>query len=442
MNNVVLDCNQKNIVESPEKKIAVIAGAGSGKTAVLTQRIRFLVEKKRVDPASITAITFTNMAADEMKERLADIQGVRNMFIGTIHSFANHILKESGNHYGILSDDVYATLVAELITNYCKHLTVEKYVEYDSIVKAYKSGDTKVTRAMIDNFFTAPEKAELEVITCEDPNATNARYPENVYSLCKKRDILTFDELIIKAQKYISNENRIKYLFVDEYQDVGNLEDDFIRTLNAENYFIVGDDWQSIYGWKGANVAIFKSYVQSKEWRVYRLDNNYRNAVDIISFAEEVISSVDNRLKKRIIAMNRDRGNVTVDKKEKLYEQLRKIKKRKNFKDWFILTRTRKDMNEILRVCEEEEVPAVSFSKADLSLEELRGLMAENKIKVLTVHAAKGLETNNVILYGNFPVQMKREGNDTVVKLERKFEERRIMYVGITRARNRIVVLN
>ena len=99
-------------------------------------------------------------------------------------------------------------------------------------------------------------------------------------------------------------------------------------------------------------------------------------------------------------------------------------------------------MNEILNVCKEEGIPAVSFSKSELSLEELRNELKENRVKVLTVHAAKGLEANNVILYGNFPVEMKRDPQATVAKIEKRYEERRIMYVGVTRARNRIVVLN
>ena len=102
---LILSPIQKKIVESDASHIIVAAGAGSGKTRVLTKRIEYLITKKQVDPSSIVAITLTNMAADEMRERLADVKGIGDAFIGTIHSFANKIFYSSGSKYSIYNDD-------------------------------------------------------------------------------------------------------------------------------------------------------------------------------------------------------------------------------------------------------------------------------------------------------------------------------------------------
>lgn len=437
-----LDRTQRIIVESNSRKIVVVAGAGSGKTAVLTQRIRHLVQVKGVSPSDITAITFTNMAADEMKERLSDIKGIEDMFVGTIHSFANRILKDDGRYYKILTDDLYSEIVQELIDKYCTYLKKERFIEYVDLVYRYKRGEANVSRDDVTHFFESEEIWEYELLNREYVDDTELSYPESVYTVCRKRGIITFDELIIKARASLNNYGSIRYLFVDEYQDVGNLEDNFIRSLEADNVFLVGDDWQSIYGFKGANVAIFKDYVQSKDWKVYHLNNNYRNSVGVSEFAQKIIGEVDNRLDKRVVIKNLDKGNVRVDEKKSLEMHLNGIKMSKKYNKWFILTRTRKDLNVVLDKCKEVGLPALTFSKSDFSLEEMRELMSQNVVKVLTVHASKGLEADNVLLYGNFPVKMEKSGCEDPRKRERKFEERRIMYVGVTRAKNRIVVLN
>lgn len=435
-----LDADQKRIVESDAAKMVVVAGAGSGKTAVLTERIRYLVNVKGVNPANITAITFTNMAADELKERLADIDGVDDMFIGTIHSFANHILRDSGKRFKLLTDEVNSKLVKELVDKYCKHLTVDKYIKYENVKKAFETGSPNIKRRDVQNVFDASEQIEFDAITRKDTDDGNTKYPESVYSLCKKRNIMTFDDLLVEAKQYIDRVGSMEYVFVDEYQDVGNLEDEFIRALSADNYFFVGDDWQSIYGFKGANVSIFKDYVKAAGWTVYHLDNNYRNAANIVEFANKVIKSVVNRIEKHIRIMNEDRGNVTTDKQENLEAYLNKIKKNKRKDNWFILTRNKDALNFILGKCEEMDIPAMALSKTDSSLEEIQEMMRENKVKVMTIHASKGLEADNVILYGNFPVYV--DIDEYSEDAEKLYEERRVFYVGATRAKSRLIVLS
>lgn len=127
---VVLDEQQNEAVHTRSNLALVVAGAGSGKTRVLTERVKFLISEG-VQPSNIVAITFTNMAAEEMKERLASVEGIGDVFIGTIHSFANRVMKLQGNtNYRIYNDDIENDFHRELISKYCKSLTFERYLEY------------------------------------------------------------------------------------------------------------------------------------------------------------------------------------------------------------------------------------------------------------------------------------------------------------------------
>lgn len=124
-----LDPTQQEIVTSSAKNIIVSAGAGSGKTRVLTERVKYLLEEG-VTPDSIVCITFTNKAADEMKQRLSNVQGIGDAFIGTIHSFANRIFKNSGTNYELLTKDKEIDIIKGLIKQYGKYVTPDEYMQY------------------------------------------------------------------------------------------------------------------------------------------------------------------------------------------------------------------------------------------------------------------------------------------------------------------------
>lgn len=347
-----LDEQQKQVVESPARNIVVIAGAGSGKTTALTERIRFLLEHG-APPNKIVAITFTNMAAEEMKQRLAGIQGIENVFIGTIHSFAN------------------------------------KYIK-------------KYSKLNIDE--------------------NNPKY---------------FDEMLKKATIYckLCKKNNPKFILIDEFQDVGELEYNFINQLNPESYFIVGDDWQNIYGFKGCDSKFLIDYANNSKFTTYYLTNNYRCCEEIIKVSQKIINQVKNKINKNIAIKNFEKGEVEVLSFKMLKQYLRKIDKTSNKKDWFILTRSNRDLNMIHDSCEKMGIPNTTFKKSELTFEDLNKIMEENTVKILTVHTAKGLQAKNVILYGNFPI-VANYGNASTP------EERRVMYVGCTRAEKNLYIMN
>lgn len=235
----MLDEKQLEIVNSNESRIIVEAGGGSGKTRCLIERIKRLLNDG-VEAQNIVAITFTNMAAEEMKERLVGVPGIGDCFIGTIHSFANKIFKNSNEDYKLFNQDIQDQFMNVLIELYGKFTKQEDYFKYKECMKKVDSG--LLDEGEIENF--VPRKAVYEIKVFMD-KITNINYPQTMKDLCKKYHVITFDELLKRTTQYFKEINgKIEYLFVDEYQDIGPLEKEFFISLNADNYFYIGDEKQ------------------------------------------------------------------------------------------------------------------------------------------------------------------------------------------------------
>ena len=425
-----LSKEQKQIVESDAKNIIVAAGAGSGKTRVLIERIKYLLEEKSVDPSNIVAITFTNMAADEMRERLSNVKGIGDAFIGTIHSFANRIFRNAGVEYQIYSDEKDSELHKYLIDKYCKFLTYYKYLQFKDLRNKAEMGI--ISEDNFRSFLLPSERAELSAMD----NDNSASFPETIKSLCRQFNLITFDQLLGYATDYFKSIGaEIEYVLVDEFQDVGTLEYNFIKSLNAHNYFFVGDDWQSIYGFKGGNVNIFKSLISDKRFTKYYLQDNYRSGSEIIKLSKQIINQVPGIIQKKIVCKSGRTGTVRVDNKCHLQTYLENIRLNgEHFGDWFILVRSNRDVYQYSDLLKRMRIPFSTFKRADLSLNELRAEMAKDTVKLLTIHTSKGLEAPNVLLVGNFPIK--------VPIYQRSYDERKVMYVACTRSQNQLIILN
>lgn len=417
-----LDKQQQQVVTSKANKILVVAGAGSGKTRVLTERVNHLINSG-VEAVNIVCITFTNMASQEMKERLSDVPTIGDAFIGTIHSFANTIYKTSGLTYQILTTEVSNEIYKELLmsTKY-KALTYPKYLKYLDVQKLNEDG--KLSDEVLNDFLLPSEQDALREVE------------RGMRRLCKERHIISFSELLVETKAYYKKiGGSIEYLLVDEFQDVGNLEASFVESLNATNTFYVGDDWQSIYGFKGGNVSIFTNLIEDSDFKVYFLENNYRNSALIVDIAEKVISQVKSKIDKKVNVLTKTKGSVIVNNKGKIANYLQNMEKSSDkWGDWFILTRNNKELLEVGRLLEDRKIPYMSFKRAGMSYEQMQDIMKIDCVKLLTVHMSKGLENKNVCLYGNFPVKMPN--------WYRNEDERKVMYVGITRAKENLIILN
>lgn len=227
-----------------------------------------------------------------------------------------------------------------------------------------------------------------------------------------------FDKILEKALT-ISKDRypKIKHLLVDECQDLSELEHRFIAKIPTENIFFTGDDRQMIYGFKGVKLEdLFRIYRRA-DFEKYYLVQNYRNAPNIIKFAEDFIHG-DDQLSPPSIPMKTKLGTIETCSFRSALEEL---KEDGNWGSWFILARTNNELVDIQDILKEEEIPSVTFKKGDLELIELEELMASNRVKLLSIHTSKGSEASNVIVVGAKTYSP---------------EERRIAYVAATRAKN------
>ena len=422
----MLDKNQQEIVDSNEPRIIVEAGAGSGKTRVLIERVKRLL-KDGVEPSNMVCITFTNMAAEEMKERLVGVPGIGDCFIGTIHSFANKIFKNSNIEYKLFNEEIQDQFMSVLIALYGKFLTMPVYIKYKDYAKKVDMG--LMEEEDIERFIDPNALYEIKVFL---KNYRDKNYPENMNILCKRHNVITFDELLERTTKYFKEiDGKVEYLFVDEFQDIGPLEKKFFQALNADNYFYVGDEKQALYAFKGGNVNFFLNLIKSPKWKTYYLKNNYRCGQAILELATRVIVQADDVISYESICKSGKVGNTIVDSKYKIDNYLKNIT---NYKDWFVLVRTNKDLVKLEAKMREFEIPYVSFRKGEMTLDQMRNCMAEDKVKLLTIHTSKGLESPNVLLWGNFPIRQK--------PYLRNNDELKVLYVGITRGIDQTIVLN
>lgn len=218
---------QLNIINAMEKNIVVNAAAGSGKTRTLTERLKKLIEWG-INPAEIVCITFTNLAADELKERLKDVPQIGDCFVGTIHSFANRIYGESGIHYELLLPERELLIYEEILNKKeFSALSIKRFYAYLDLKQKVEKG--KASETQLSNFLTPSEAGTLK--RCEGPKR----------DIMLRDNLITFDELLEFTTDYYKRNNlKVDCVLVDEFQDVGTLEAKFIFGLRAERYFIVG----------------------------------------------------------------------------------------------------------------------------------------------------------------------------------------------------------
>ena len=416
-----LSKQQLEIVNSNDKNIIVDAGSGSGKTRTLTERVRRLLSEG-VDPRSIVVITFTNMAADELVSRLSDIPNANQCFIGTIHSYANKLLKKSGYKFEIFSEYYQTQFMQALIPRYAKYCTVDDYLEFVKYDRKVAAG--RMQEFEIKNKFSS-QSVYNEIMQLLGRQYSTLK--ETVLTLCKVNNIISFDELIKLATAYFKeSKTHLQYLFVDELQDIGYLEYNFLLRLNADNNFFIGDDYQAIFSFKGGDVNIFLSLMKNPDWKAYYLTENYRTAKTILMYANTVVSKASDIIKKDVVYMNQNKGDLSFMTKSQLDKFLSEVNEHA---DWFILTRSNKEMVMIDTALTKLNKKHSCFKQSNTSNAKMKEIMSQPCIKVMTIHSSKGLEADNVALYGKLPV--KGTGDS---------EELKVFYVGITRSRDKCVI--
>ncbi len=307
-----LNPEQREAVFCTEGPLLILAGAGSGKTRVLTHRIACLIEEKEVNPWNILAITFTNKAAGEMRERVDKLvgMGAESIWVSTFHSACVRILRRHidflgfDNHFAIYDTDDQKTILKEV----CRRLNVD--------TKIYKE------RALLAQISHAKDRLitpdEMEKDAKGDFNAKRVAEVYREYqSSLQRNNALDFDDLIVKTVELFEKhpqvleyyQERFRYIMVDEYQDTNMAQFRLVELLASRyrNLCVVGDDDQSIYKFRGANIENILGFEHSFPGaKVIRLEQNYRSTGRILEAANHVISNNTERKEKRLWTENEE----------------------------------------------------------------------------------------------------------------------------------------
>ena len=366
-----LNPDQIKAVKKIKKPLLVIAGAGSGKTRVLTYRIAYLVKDKGINPFNVLAITFTNKAAKEMKRRVIELVGKVGeiMWVSTFHSFCAKILRYEIHHLGMPRNFVIYDSIDQLslISSCLKDLNLDSKRFHPKAVHAVIS-DAK--NRLID-YETFSKKAVdyFEKIVAQ----VYPLYQEKLL----KANALDFDDLLMFTvdilrlfqevrEKY---QNKFKYILVDEFQDTNVAQNELIMILSEKhkNICVVGDDDQSIYSWRGAEISnIINFDKQFDNTTVVKLEQNYRSTKNILRAANFLIGNNESRKQKKLWTDNLEGEPVSkyiaADEKEEVIFIIGKIrevrkKKDKKYRDFAIFYRTNAQSRAVEEFLIKENIP-------------------------------------------------------------------------------------
>ena len=311
MNDYLLNLNDRQLqaVTTKNQYVRVIAGAGSGKTRVLTTRILYLIDQWGIPSENILAITFTNKAAKEMKDRIekmVDDNG-NSSFISTIHSFCLYFLRRE-------------IKVLDYPSNFSVIDTDDQKLIIKEAIKQYDIENTKGEINNILNYISNNKAAGIDCLAALDM-ANNDKYTmyakayQYYMDRCKQQYYLDFDDLLLFTNRILKTKSQIKekwqkkyqFILVDEFQDIDNVQYELISHLASETsyVYVVGDPDQTIYSWRGANINIILDFDKKfKNAETIILNQNYRSTQNILNGANSLISYNKNRVKKDLISQN------------------------------------------------------------------------------------------------------------------------------------------
>ena len=365
-----LNPQQQEAVYHTEGPLLILAGAGSGKTRVLTHRIAYLIDKKGINPWNILAITFTNKAASEMRERVDKIVGFgsESVWVSTFHSTCVRILRRYIDRLGY--DTRFAIYDAEdqktLMKEVCRKLNIDtkKTKERSLLAQISHAKDELIT----------PDEMELNAGGDFVKKKVAEVYREYQAAL-RRNNALDFDDIILKTVELLEQfedvrtyyQRKFHYVMIDEYQDTNQLQYQLTALLAGgyENICVVGDDDQSIYKFRGATIENILSFEkQFKGARVIRLEQNYRSTQAILNAANAVISHNRGRKGKKLWTQNAAGDRITVyeassesDEANYIASRIISMSKGRNFKDFAVLYRTNAQSNAVENAFKRSGIP-------------------------------------------------------------------------------------
>lgn len=390
MNLDTLNETQLEAVKITDGPLLILAGPGSGKTRVITYKIAYLLEQEKAKPWEVLAITFTNKAAKEMKERLHNLieEDIKGMQISTFHSFGLRVIKEYYDFFGL---DRTFTIIDEsdsisLIKKIIKELNLD---EKKYIPRAIKN---KISGAKNELLNLEGFKVFARTPYDEDVVKIYKKYEEKL----KRNSSVDFDDLLMlpielfrKDKEALEHyQNRYKYVFIDEYQDTNEAQYLLSKMISDKykNICVVGDESQSIYSWRGANYKNILNFEKDyKNAKVILLEQNYRSTKTILEAANSVIKNNKEKKDKHLWTLNGKGSKIKYlrcyDEKDEILNIINTIKKFKSegipYKEMVVLYRTNAQSQSIERGFIENTIPyKVVGSYAYFNRKEIKDLVA------------------------------------------------------------------
>jgi DNA helicase-2/ATP-dependent DNA helicase PcrA len=299
-----LNAEQRNAVTAVPGPTLVLAGAGSGKTRVLVHRIAWLCNVEGASPYGLLAVTFTNKAAAEMRGRVETLleANLSGMWVGTFHSIAHRMLRAHWQQANL--PQAFQILDSE-----------DQFRLVKRIMKGLELDESKWPSKQAQWFINARKDEGLRAHQIQDNGDLTTRQFARIYSAyesaCERAGVVDFAELLLRSLELLKNNqdilmhyhHRFQHVLVDEFQDTNSIQYDWLKVIAGKRapIFAVGDDDQSIYGWRGAKIEnIFSFSKDNKDTQTFRLEQNYRSTSTILSAANELISNNQGRLGKKL----------------------------------------------------------------------------------------------------------------------------------------------
>jgi len=450
---------QKKAITSNKEHILCIAGAGSGKTTVLTKRIEFLINYRSVPTNKILAITFTRKARQEMIKRLGE-----DIRIETFNSFCEKVLRLHNDliydkQVRVISYKDKIIIINKTLFNLKLDINKAIDIYFTYAQKRSKTNEQLANIFMNDCFFIRDyfkfkhKKIAKEAFQTSD--IKHERSAELVYSVCthieefmRKHGLRDFADQLLDTLSLFENHPELipkfDHILIDEYQDVNSTQIKFIDTLNPPNIFAVGDPRQSIYGWRGSDIKYILNFEDKyKDCEIITLTKNYRSSTPIVNIINSSIKKLglpdlesENEFKKDIKLL---KFNSEPAEFEFIIQSILNSKIPRN--EIFVLARTNRQLNELSNSLKLRKIKHI------LRSDEVKRttLLKEQDITLATIHAIKGLEAELVFVIGcspnNFPCKGSEHPVVDMVKVneyDKEEEERRLFYVAMSRAKKHL----
>lgn len=421
-----LNSVQRQAVEKIDGPTLILAGAGSGKTRVLTHKIAYLIQRKKVNPENILAMTFTNKAATEMKDRVeALLKGeVKGLWIGTFHSLFARILRRNCDKLGYTSSFV--------IYDESDQMALIKSVLSEFNISPPPAIEPRAIRSRIKylkNSNIPPQKFQFHIEDLSDEIFHQIFH--NYQVRLQQNNAMDFEDLLLKSVDLFRlfpsileyYQNKFHYVLVDEYQDTNRLQYELIKLLGQKhrNISVVGDDDQSIYRWRGAEIRNILDFEQDyPDCTIFKLEQNYRSSSNILTAAHSIISHNRNRMEKELWTKKELGDRVTFLLANSAYDEASKIvhnieqeieEKELNFSDFAILYRTNAQSRAIEEVLKNRGISYIIVGGIRFyERKEIKDVLAY--LRVL-VNPKDSISLKRII---NYP--SRKIGDATVKKLE------------------------